>query len=67
MEAEITNPGSEPIRFELAIGPATNIALRQASVKPAIHRGDQVLLIDLAPGETRRLRWQMRDPNAVLP
>lgn len=66
MEAEITNPGSEAIRFELAIGRATDIALRRASVKPAIHRGDQVLLIDLAPGETRRLRWQMRDPNAVV-
>lgn len=65
MEAEITNPGSEAIRFELAIGPASDIALRRASVKPAIHRGDQVLLIDLAPGETRRLRWQMRNPNGL--
>ena len=65
MEAQITNPGSEPIRFELAIGPASDIAIRRASVKPVLHRGNQVLRIDLAPGATRRLRWQMRRPDAV--
>ena len=65
MEAEITNPGSEAIRFELTVGPASEITLRRASVKPAIYRGEQVLRLDLAPGANRRLQWQMRNPNAA--
>ncbi|WP_230281691.1 DUF4139 domain-containing protein [Croceicoccus sp. Ery15] len=64
MEADVTNPTGEALRFELALGPASAIALRRASQKIAIYRGQQVLRIDVPAGATRRITWQMRDPNA---
>ena len=67
MQAEIVNPGSEPVRFELALGPASGIAIRRSSVKAAIHRGEQVLRLDVPAGATRRLTWQMRNPNVAPP
>lgn len=67
MEAEIVNPGSELVRFELVLGPASDIAVRRSSAKPVIHRGEQVLRLDIPPGATRRLTWQMRNPNAAPP
>ena len=67
MEAEIVNPRSEQVRFELALGPASDIAIRRSSVKPVIHRGEQVLRFDIPAGATRRLKWQMRNPNAAPP
>lgn len=64
MEADVTNPGNEAVSFELALGPASMVAIRRASQSVQLHRGTQVLRVTVPAGSIRRLTWQMRDPDA---
>ncbi|WP_156521680.1 DUF4139 domain-containing protein [Croceicoccus pelagius] len=62
LAASITNDSTETVEAEIAIGNPAQWEVRKPSRKTAMQNGLRVIRVTVQAGETRELRWQVRNP-----
>lgn len=62
LAASITNDGAETVEAEIAIANSAQWEVRKPSRKTAMQNGMKVIRVTVPAGETRSLRWQVRNP-----
>ena len=62
LAASITNDGAETVEAEIIIANPAQWEVRKTSRKTAMQNGMKVIRVTVPAGETRSLRWQVRNP-----